>query len=90
MEPDTKVVFDSLKGRPGLERTVQLSYQNVSEVSLDRATRQLKLVSGGELVLVDGVDRLYVRSQAWSEADGAAHLARGRVSVSGNIASAVD
>jgi hypothetical protein len=69
---------------------VQSSYQNVSEVSLDRQTRQLKLVSDGKQVLVDGVDRLYVRSLAWSEADGVVHLRQGRVSLSGNVASAVD
>jgi hypothetical protein len=69
---------------------VQSSYQNVSEVSLDRQTRQLKLVSGGKPVLVDGVDRLFVRSLAWSEADGVVYLRQGRVSLSGNVASATD
>jgi hypothetical protein len=70
--------------------TVPSAYENVSEVSLDRQTRQLKLVAGGRPVLVDGVDRLYVRSLAWSEADGVVHLRQGRVSLSGNVASAVD
>jgi hypothetical protein len=66
------------------------SYQDVTEVAFDRETRQLQIVSGGRRVVVDGVDRLYVRSIPWTEADGTVRLRRGRVSVNGNIAAADD
>ena len=69
---------------------MQQSYQDVSEVSLDRETRRLKVVSAGQRVIVEGIDRLYVRSVAWSEADGTVRLAGGRVSVNGNVAAATD
>lgn len=66
------------------------SYQDVSEVSFDRETRRLQLVAGGRRVTVDGVDRLYVRSMPWTEADGTVRLAGGRVSVNGNVAAVDD
>jgi len=48
------------------------------------------VVTGGKRVIVDGVDRLYVNSLAWSEATGTVRLDHGRVSVNGNIAAADD
>ncbi|HTW76883.1 MAG TPA: hypothetical protein VMG14_03865 [Thermoplasmata archaeon] len=68
------------------ERTIE----GVTEVSFDRESRTLRVVAGGRIVQVDGVDRLYVRSIPWTEADGTVRLSRGRVSVNGNIAAAVD
>jgi len=62
----------------------------VTEVSLDRETRRLEVVTGGSRVIVEGIDRLYVRSVPWSEADGTVRLDKGRVSVNGNIAAARD
>lgn len=61
-------------------------YNDVSEVSLDRETRRLEVVTGGKRVVVDGIDRLYVKSVPWSEADGTVRLKKGRVSVNGNVA----
>ena len=69
---------------------VEYSYRDVTEVSLDRETRRLGVVTEGRQVVVEGVDRLYVRSDPWSEADGTIHLNRGRVTVSGNVAAATD
>lgn len=66
------------------------NYQNVTEVSLDRETRRLEIVTGGQRVVVEGVDRLYVRSIPWAESDGTVRLKKGRVSVNGNVAAAVD
>jgi hypothetical protein len=66
------------------------TYKDVTEVSFDRETRQLQLIAGGRRVTVDGVDRLYVRTVPWTEADGTIRLNRGRVSVNGNIAAADD
>jgi hypothetical protein len=65
-------------------------YDNVTEVSFDRELRRLQIVTAGRRVIVDGVDRLYVRSIPWTEADGTVHLSGGRVSVNGNIAAVVD
>jgi hypothetical protein len=69
---------------------VQNTYENVTEISLDRETRKLTLVADGTRLVVDGIDRLYVRSLAWSEAGGTVHMSKGRVSVNGNIAAAID
>jgi hypothetical protein len=69
---------------------VEYKYQEVTEVSLDRETRRLEIVTGGKRVVVDGVDRLYVQSVPWTEADGTVRLSHGRVSVNGNVAAAVD
>ena len=49
---------------------MERNYRDVSEVSLDRETRRLEIVTAGRRVVVDGVDRLYVRSLPWAEADG--------------------
>ena len=65
---------------------VDVRYGNVSEVSFDRDNRRLQIITYGRSVVVDGVDRLYVRSVPWSEADGAIRIKGGRVSISGNIA----
>jgi len=75
---------------PPLDRPVSTTYENVTEVSLDRETRRLELVTGGKRVSVEGVDRLYVRSIPWAESDGTVRLQGGRVSVNGNVAAAVD
>jgi hypothetical protein len=69
---------------------VDSSYDNVTEVSFDRELRRLQVVSAGRRVTVDGVDRLYVRSIPWTEADGTVRLSRGRISVNGNVAAVVD
>jgi len=69
---------------------VEREYRDVTEVSLDRETRRLEVVTGGSRVIVEGIDRLYVRSVPWSEADGTVRLDKGRVSVNGNIAAARD
>jgi len=69
---------------------VEYNYREVTEVSLDRETRRLEVVAGGKRVVIEGIDRLYVKSVPWSEADGTARLNRGRVSVNGNVAAAVD
>jgi hypothetical protein len=69
---------------------VDSSYDEVTEVSFDRETRRLQVVSAGRKVVVDGVDRLYVRSIPWTEADGTVRLRKGRVSVNGNIAAVDD
>lgn len=69
---------------------MEYKYRDVSEVSLDRETRHLELVTGGKRVVIDGVDRLYVRSVPWAEADGTVRLNHGRVSVNGNVAAATD
>jgi hypothetical protein len=66
------------------------NYRDVTEVAFDRELRRLQLTSAGRRVTVDGVDRLYVRSMPWTEADGTILLNRGRVSVNGNIAAADD
>jgi len=68
---------------------VECNYRDVTEVSLDRETRRLEVVTGGKRVVVEGIDRLYVKTVPWSEADGTVHLNKGRVSVNGNVA-AVD
>ena len=65
-------------------------YSDVTEVSLDRETRRLEVVARGQRIVVEGIDRLYVRSVPWTEADGTARLNRGRVSVNGNVAAAAD
>lgn len=65
---------------------VQYEYTEVSEVSLDRDLRRLVVVTGGQRVVLDGVDRLYVDFMPWGEADGTVRLAHGRVSVNGNVA----
>jgi hypothetical protein len=67
---------------------VKYDYRDVTEVSLDRETRRLVVVTGGKRVVIEGVDRLYVRSLPWSEADGTVHLYQGHVSVNGNVAAA--
>jgi hypothetical protein len=69
---------------------VENQFIDVTEVSLDRETRRLEVVTGGRRVIVEGIDRLYVKSVPWTEADGTAHLRRGRVSVNGNVAAAAD
>jgi hypothetical protein len=69
---------------------VKYDYPDVTEVALDRDTRKLVVVTGGKRVIVDGVDRLYVNSLAWSESTGTVRLDHGRVSVNGNIAAAED
>ena len=69
---------------------MEREYRDVTEVSLDRETRRLEVVTGGSRVIVEGIDRLYVRSVPWSEADGTVRLDKGRVSVNGNIAAARD
>jgi hypothetical protein len=69
---------------------VENQYSDVSEVSLDRETRRLEVVTRGQRIVVEGIDRLYVRSVPWTEADGTARLNRGRVSVNGNVAAAAD
>jgi phage baseplate assembly protein gpV len=69
---------------------VEYVYNDVTEVSLDRETRRLEVVTGGKRVVVDGIDRLYVKSVPWSEADGTVHLKKGRVSVNGNVAAVGD
>ncbi len=66
------------------------SYERVTEVSLDRELRRLEIVTEGKRVVVDGVDRLYVRSLPWAESQGTVRLDHGRVSVNGNVAAAVD
>jgi hypothetical protein len=66
------------------------NYQDVTEVAFDRELRRLQLTAGGRRVTVEDVDRLYVRSMPWTEADGTVFLNRGRVSVNGNIAAADD
>jgi hypothetical protein len=66
------------------------SYQDVTEVAFDRELRRLQIVTAGRRVIVDGVDRLYVRAMPWTEADGTVRLNRGRVSVNGNIAAVED
>jgi hypothetical protein len=69
---------------------VDSSYDNVTEVAFDRESRRLQIITGGKRVTVDGVDRLYVRSIPWTEADGTVRLSRGRVSVNGNVAAVLD
>lgn len=69
---------------------MEYNYQDVTSVAFDRGSRRLEVISGGRRIVIDGVDRLYVRSMPWSEADGTVYLRRGRVSVNGNIAAAVD
>ena len=69
---------------------MEREYRDVTEVSLDRESRRLEIVTGGSRVIVEGIDRLYVRSVPWTEADGAARLDKGRVSVNGNVAAARD
>jgi hypothetical protein len=69
---------------------VEQNFQEVTEVALDRETRRLEVITGGRRVIVEDVDRLYVRSVPWTEADGRVRLNRGRVSVNGNIAAAKD
>ena len=64
-------------------------YYDVTEVSLDRDTRRLTIVAGGKRVFVEDIDRLYVDSMPWNEAAGNVHMARGRVSVNGNVAAVV-
>lgn len=66
------------------------NYKDVTEVSLDRETRRLEVVTGGRRVVVDGVDRLFVRSLPWAESQGTVRLNNGRVSVNGNVAAATD
>lgn len=67
---------------------MKYDYADVTEVALDRETRRLVVVTRGQRVVIEGVDRLYVDSLPWGEADGTVHLNRGRVSVNGNVASA--
>lgn len=73
-----------------LPTAVENQYSDVTEVSLDRETRRLEVVTGGKRVIVEGIDRLYVKSVPWTEADGTARLNKGRVSVNGNVAAAAD
>ena len=68
---------------------MSVTYEEVSEVSLDRDARRLILVTGGKRVYVEGVDRLYVESIPWNEASGTVYMEHGRVSVNGNVAAAV-
>jgi hypothetical protein len=77
-------------GPARLPELVVDSYQDVSEVAFDRETRRLEVVTGGRRVVVDGVDRLYVRAMPWTESDGTVLLSHGRVSVNGNIAAVED
>jgi len=65
---------------------VQFDYSDVTEVTLDRETRRLVIISGGRKVTLDGVDRLYVDDIPWGEAKGAVRLDHGHVSISGNVA----
>lgn len=81
---------ESVKDAGPIDIDVEYSFRDVSEVSLDRETRRLAVVTEGRPVVVEGVDRLYVRSVPWAEADGTVHLNRGRVTVSGNVAAATD
>jgi len=67
---------------------VSASYLDVTEVSLDRDTRRLTIVTQGRRIFVEGVDRLYVRSIPWNESSGSVRLDHGRVSVNGNVAAA--
>lgn len=67
---------------------MKYDYKNVTEVALDRETRRLVVVADGKRVVVEGVDRLYVDSLPWSEADGTVQMRGGRVSVNGNVAAA--
>ena len=67
---------------------MKFDYRNVTEVALDRETRRLVVVTDGKRVVVEGVDRPYVDSLPWSEADGTVRLKGGRVSVNGNVAAA--
>ena len=69
-----------------MERT----FDSVTQVSFDRETRTLQVVTGGRTVTIDGVDRFYVRSVPWTEADGTVRLARGHLSVNGNVAALDD
>lgn len=62
------------------------TYSEVTEVSLDRDTRRLTVVTQGRRIFVEGVDRLYVRSIPWNESSGAVRLSGGRLSVNGNVA----
>lgn len=80
--------LDKVKGRPRIRGAVKYDYSDVTEVALDRETRRLTVVTGGKRIVVDGVDRLYVRSLPWSEADGTVRLYQGHVSVNGNVAAA--
>ncbi len=70
------------------QRAVKYDYTDVTEVALDRETRRLVVITRGQRVVIEGVDRLYVDSLPWSEADGTVHLNKGRVSVNGNVAAA--
>jgi hypothetical protein len=78
-----------VKGRVATWGIVEYNYTGVTEVSLDRETRRLEVVTDGKRVVIEGIDRLYVRSVPWSEADGTVRLTRGRVSVNGNVAAVV-
>jgi hypothetical protein len=69
---------------------VEQNFTDVTEVALDRETRRLEVVTGGKRVIVQDVDRLYVKSVPWTEADGTVRLNGGRVSVNGNVAAARD
>ena len=84
------MALDRLKGPVRLRPAVEQNFQEVTEVALDRETRRLEVITGGRRVIVEDVDRLYVRSVPWTEADGRVRLNRGRVSVNGNIAAAKD
>lgn len=80
--------LDRLKGQAGFAVIVKQDYRDVTEVSLDRELRRLVVITEGRRVVIDGVDRLYVGSLPWSEAEGTVHLNHGRLSVNGNIAAA--
>jgi hypothetical protein len=69
---------------------VEQNYADVTEVSLDRERRRLEVVTSGKRVVIEDVDRLYVRHVPWTEADGTVRLNKGRVSVNGNVAAAKD
>ena len=69
---------------------MEQNFTDVTEVALDRETRRLEVVTGGKRVIVQDVDRLYVKSVPWTEADGTVRLNGGRVSVNGNVAAARD
>ncbi len=69
-----------------MERT----FNAVTQVSFDRETRTLMVVTEGRTVTIDGVDRFYVRSVPWTEADGTVRTVRGHLSVNGNVAALED
>jgi hypothetical protein len=67
---------------------VQRDFEDVSQVSLDRDTRRLVIITAGRRIELEDIDRLYVDSMPWNEASGSVYLKHGRVSVNGNVAAA--